>query len=156
VALEFDFISASDKPALLALSTPEYLAESQVTLTDLGYKVHLAENHEDFRVRFAEVHYQVVILEELFAASVPAENVTMANIQSMPMAVRRHATFLLIGLEFQTLNPFQAFQQSVQAVVHPAELTSLRQIIQKVVAENDLFLSIFRDAQFRLAQGKLT
>jgi hypothetical protein len=154
VAFQFDFISSTDKPALLGLTTPEYVFAAQTALGELGFKVHLSDNHEDFRVRFFEVPYQVVILEELFAASLPADNVTLLNVQNMPMLQRRHATFFLLGLEFQTLNPFQAFQQSVHAVIHPAELSSLQQIIPKVVAENDLFLNIFRDTQLRIAQGR--
>jgi len=39
---KFDFISATDKPALLAFSTPEWLETAKTALTELGYKVHTA------------------------------------------------------------------------------------------------------------------
>jgi hypothetical protein len=150
----FDFISSTDKPALLGLSTPEYVFAAQTALGELGYKVHLANDHEDFRVRFYEVQYQVIVVEELFAASVPADNASLALVQNMAMVQRRHAAVFLFGDCFQTLNPFQAFQQSVHAVIHPAELSNLSQVIPKIVAENDLFLNIFRDTQMRIAQGR--
>ena len=39
---KFDFISATDKPALLAFSTPEWLETARSALNELGYKVHTA------------------------------------------------------------------------------------------------------------------
>ena len=66
---QFDFISATDKPALLAFSTPEWLDEVKKALQQLGYKVHTAATHSDFLVRFSQVHYKVVIIEERFAAN---------------------------------------------------------------------------------------
>jgi DNA-binding response OmpR family regulator len=59
---KFDFISATDKPALLAFSTPEWLEAANSALTELGFKVHTAATHTDFLVRFSQIHYQVVIL----------------------------------------------------------------------------------------------
>ena len=63
---KFEFISATDKPALLAFSTPEWLDAAKTALQELGYKVHTAATHSDFLIRFSQVRYQVVIVEELF------------------------------------------------------------------------------------------
>ena len=65
---ELEFIGPNDKPALLALSTPEWLDAAKNVLLEIGYKVHAASNHDDFIVRFGRLQYQVVILEDLFAA----------------------------------------------------------------------------------------
>jgi hypothetical protein len=146
---QFDFISATDKPALLAFSTPEWLEAARNALNELGYKVHTAATHGDFLVRFSQVHYQVVILEELFAANTIAENTTLQSLQNMPMNERRHATVILFGDSFQTFTPMQAFQQSVHAVINPSELFLLKQLIEKAVADNELFLHSFREAQSR-------
>jgi hypothetical protein len=43
----------------------------------------------------------------------------------------------------------QAFQQSVHAVINPSELFLLKQLIEKAVAENSLFLHSFREGQSR-------
>src|ERR1039458_8441465 len=85
---KFDFISATDKPALLAFSTPEWLEAAKSALVELGYKVHTAATHTDFLIRFSQAHYQVVILEELFAANDLSENLTLQALQSMPMSQR--------------------------------------------------------------------
>ena len=43
----------------------------------------------------------------------------------------------------------QAFQQSVHAVINSSELFLLKQLIEKAVADNTLFLHSFREAQTR-------
>jgi hypothetical protein len=43
----------------------------------------------------------------------------------------------------------QAFQHSVHAVINPSELFLLKQLIEKAVADNSLFLHSYREAQTR-------
>ena len=157
---EFEFIGPNDKPALLALSTPEWLDAARNVLTEIGYKVHAASNHDDFINRFGRLQYQVILLEELFASNTPEENVTLQYIQQMPMSQRRHVVFVLLGSGFATLNAMQAFQYSVHAIVNREELallgaSILGPIVQRVVADNDLFLHLFRDTLYRIAQGAI-
>jgi hypothetical protein len=147
MSTKFDFISATDKPALLAFSSPEWLDAAKTSLTELGYKVHTAATHSDFLIRFSQIRYQVVILEELFAANNIGENLTLQALQGMPMSQRRHATVILFGDSFQTFTPMQAFQHSVHAVINSSELFLFKQLIEKAVADNTLFLHSFHEAQ---------
>ena len=137
-------------PRFIAFSTPEWLEAARAALTELGYKVHTAATHGDFLVRFSQVHYQVVVIEELFAANTIAENLTLKALQTMPMSQRRHATVVLFGDSFQTFTPLQAFQQSVHAVINSSELFLLKQLIEKAIADNTLFLHSFRETQTRV------
>ena len=150
---KFDFVSAADKPALLAFSTPEWLEAARSALDELGYKVHTAATHGDFLVRFTQVRYQVVIIEELFAANNPSENLTLHALQNMPMSQRRHATVILLGDSFQTFTPMQAFQRSVHAVINSSEIFLLKQLIEKTIADNTVFLNSYREAQTRAYSG---
>ncbi len=86
-------------------------------------------------------------MEELFAANNIGENLTLKALQNMPMAQRRHATVILFGDSFQTFTPMQAFQQSVHAVINSSELFLFKQLIEKAIADNTLFLTSFREAQ---------
>ncbi len=147
---QFDFISATDKPALLAFSTPEWLEASRTALSELGYKVHTAATHGDFLIRFSQTRYQVVIIEERFAANDITENLTLRSMQIMPTIQRRHSTVILVGDSFQTFTPMQAFQQSVHAVINSSELFLLKQLIEKTIAENEIFLHTLRDTQGRV------
>jgi spore germination protein YaaH len=146
----FDFVSNEDKPALIAFSSPEWLEEARTALVELGYKVHTAATHSDFLMRFSQVHYQVVLVEELFGANTPDENVTLKALQNMPVNQRRHATILLIGNSFQTFTPMEAFKNSVHAVINSSEMFLLKQLVEKAVADNQLFLQSYREVQNRI------
>lgn len=154
MTIEIDFIGPDDKPALLALSTPEYLAPALAAVNEMNFKVHTVQTAEEFASKFAQFQYQVVIIEECFNCALPEQNAALLDLQKMPMNRRRHATIMLVGTGFQTFNAMQAFQQSVQAVVNPAELSGLTSLIQKVTLDNDAFLHMYRDTQTRIAQGK--
>jgi hypothetical protein len=154
MSVDFDFIGSSDKPALLAVSTPEWQDTAKLALGELGYKVHVAGNHEDFLVRFGQVQYKTVIIEELFFSGSIEENQALLALQNMPMPQRRHAAVILLGDSFQTFNALQAFQQSVQAVVNRAEIFLLGQLIEKTFEENEQFNHIFHDIQNRLGKEK--
>jgi hypothetical protein len=156
MADRFDFLSATDKPALLAFSTPEWLEAAKTALTELGYKVHTAATHGDFLIRFSQIHYQVVIVEELFAANTLEENLTLKALQAMPMSQRRWSTVILLGDSFQTFTPMQAFQQSVHAVIAASELFLLKQLVEKAIADNNLFLHSFREIQNRVHSSART
>jgi len=146
----FDFVSNEDKPALIAFSTPEWLDEAKTALQELGYKVHTAATHSDFLMRFSQVHYQVVLVEELFGANTPEENVSLQALRTMPMNQRRHATILLIGNSFQTFTPMEAFKNSVHAVINSSEMFLLKQLVEKAAADNELFLKSYREVQTRI------
>lgn len=149
--MDFDFLTASDKPALIALSTPELQETAKTALDQLGYKVHTAVNHGEFLHKFGQVAYQVVVIEEMFSATTPEENESLRALQRMSMSMKRHATVILFGFNMATFNPMQAYQQCVHAVVNPSEMFLLIQLVQKAVADNDMFLHTFREVQRRLA-----
>lgn len=151
---KFEFIGADDKPALLAFSTPEWLDIIRSAVQELGYKVHTAATHSDFLIRFSQVRYQLVVLEENFAANAIEENLTLRSLQTMPMSQRRHATVVLFGNSFQTFTPMQAFQQSVHAVVGSSELFLIKQLIEKAVSDNTMFLYSYREASRRVYAAK--
>ena len=149
----FDFVSTEDKPALLAFSTPEWLDTAKTALRELGYKIHTAATHSDFIVRFGQAHYQVVVVEELFGANNIDENLTLKALQVMPVNQRRHATIILLGDSFQTFTPMEAFKHSVHAVINSTEMFMLKQLIEKAVAENTLFLQSYREVQNRVSSS---
>jgi DNA-binding NtrC family response regulator len=150
----FEFITTSDKPALLAMTNIDWLETAKSALQEMGFKVHTANNHTEFLTSFHQIPYQVVIVEELFAANRPEENQSLIALQNMPMSHRRHAVVVLVGDSFSTFNPMQAYQLSVQAVVNRSEMFLLLQLLQKVVADSEMFLQSFRAVQQRLIEAK--
>lgn len=146
----FDFITTGDKPALIAFSTPEWLETAKSALAELGYKVHTAATHSDFMTRFTQVHYQLVLMEERFGALTMEENQALKLLQNMPVNQRRHATIVLLGDTFQTFTPMEAFKHSVHAVINSSEMFLLKQLVEKAVSDNELFLHSFRETQTRI------
>ena len=152
----FDFVSKTDKPALIAFTTPEWLESAKAALLELGYKVHTAATHSDFLIRFSSTHYQVVVVEELFGANNLEENLTLKALENMPSSQRRHATILLVGESFQTFVPMEAFKHSVHAVINSSELFLLKQLVEKAASDNESFLRSFREVQTRLFSNSRT
>jgi len=149
--MDFDFLTPEDKPALVALSTPEMEETAKTALDQLGYKIHVAANHGEFLHKFTQVQYQVVIIDEQFNSATPDDNESLSALQKMPMSMRRHALVILLGFSLSTFNPMQAFQNGVHAVVNPSEMFLLIQLIEKAVADNNYFLHTYREALKRVA-----
>ena len=140
------------QPALLAITSAETLHHAKTAMVEMGYKVHVVDTHPQFETRYNQVNYQVVIMEENFSGSTILENPSLQMVQGLSMNQRRYATFFLVGQTFESLNTLQAFSQSVHCVMNVAELQMLPEVIQKTIAENDLFLSTFREVQRRVYQ----
>ncbi len=153
MATHFEMLSPDDRPALVALTTADLRAAAQAALANMGYRVHTTEAHEDFLRRFTQFQYQVVVLEDRFPAAGGRAGQTLQTLQGMPMALRRSATILVLGANYRTLDAMEAFAASVHAVVNTGDLVTFPAILQKVISDNELFLSILRDAQARQAHG---
>lgn len=149
---DLDFITTADKPALLGLSTPEWMDAAMVALNEHGYKVHTAGTHADFLTRFHQNKYEIAITEEKFACDSLEENESLASLQKMQMAERRHCSVILLGDDVQTFNVLEAFQRSVHAVVNRSETFLLGQLVQKVVEDREFFWKTYDEAQTLLAQ----
>ena len=146
------FITAGDKPALVACSNPAWLDTARRALRELGYKVHATASHADFTTRYSQVRYQVVIIEELFAAAKPEENLSLRALQNMAVNQRRHAVIILLGGGFKTFDSMQAFQKSVHAVINGSEISMLKHLTEKAIADNDLFLHNYIEVQNHIAK----
>ena len=136
------FITTGDKPALVACSNPAWLDTAKRALRELGYKVHAPASHADFATRFSQVRYQVVIIEELFAVGNSGENLSLRALQNMAVNQRRHAVIILLGDGFKTFDP----------VINGAEVSMLKHLTEKAVADNELFLHNYLEVQNHIAK----
>src|ERR1700679_1957091 len=137
---EFEFIGPNDQPALLAITSPEPLKMVKATLAGMGYKSHVVETHLQFETRYNQVAYQIVVIEENFAGGNILDNASLRYVQELPMAQRRNLVFFLIGPTSESLNTMQGFCQSVHCVLNFSELQMMTEVMQKTIAENDMFL----------------
>ena len=151
-AFEETFVATADKPALIACTQPAVNLAAQKALRALKYKVHTVSEHEGFSVCFSQTRYHVVLIEELFAAEKLEDNVSLHALQNMAVDQRRHATIVLLGDAFTTFDTMQAFRNSVHAVVNISELALLKPLVERAVADNDLFLHNYREVQTYVAR----
>ena len=93
-----------------------------------------------------------MVIEEIFAGADSLQNPALRMVQNLPMSLRRHAVIFLVGSSMETLNTMQAFTQSVHCVINYSELQILPELVQKTVAENEMFLNTYRDVQRRVDQ----
>jgi len=61
---------------------------------------------------------------------------------------------MLVSDVLPSLDSMHAFHQSVHAVINRADMDKLMLIIQQVTNDNAIFLSVYRDVQTRIFQGK--
>ena len=151
--MEFDFIRPSDNPALLGITSQDWREAIRSSLEGLSYKVQAADDHETFLDQFRQGPFQIVCLEETFASPSKEENQALITLQRMAMASRRHAIIFLIGQSFETLHPFQAFRESVNAVIHPDQLAEFTSLAEKVRLDEERDLTLFTRIQEDLARG---
>jgi len=153
MSLELEILSPTDRPVLLGISSPDILDYARGVVDQMGYKVHYAATHGEFLERFSRVPYEFVILEDAFGGVLPDSNAALTTLQTMPMALRRHAAVLLVSDVCESLNAMQAFEQSVHAVINRADIDKLMLVIQQVVYDTSTFMGVYRDVQSRIAQG---
>src|SRR2546421_33551 len=108
MALELELVGPNDKPALLAVSDQDLISAMRTALEELAYKVHVAKDHANFLSRFAQIPYQIVVVEDRFDAPSYEENKTIQTLQTMPMLQRRHAVSILLTDLFPSLHAMHA------------------------------------------------
>lgn len=152
--LDLEILAPGDRPVLLGVSSKDVLDYAEGVFDQMGYKVHSAATHDEFLERYGRVQYEIVFLEDSFGGVPWTQNKALTTLQSMPMNLRRHSTVMLFSDTLETLNPMQAFHQSVHAIVNRVDLDKLLLVVQQVVNDNLTFLNVYRDVQTRIAQGK--
>ena len=68
------------------------------------------------------------------------------------MNMRRHAVIILVGDGFKTYDAMQAFQKSVHVVINNADISMLKHLTEKTLAENEIFLHSYREVQAHMAR----
>jgi hypothetical protein len=106
--------------------------------------VHTAATHGDFVVRFSQIRYQVVIVEELFAANHIGENFTLKALQddANEPAPSRYGDSSRNFVP--NVHSNAGLSTECACVINTSELFLLPQLIEKAVADNNLFLHHFQ------------
>lgn len=139
-----DFFELGDKTSLIC-GDSAITEAAKTTLRELGFKFHTAETPDLAIERIRYTNYDCIIIQESFAGSSLKSNAVLNFLGPLPMAQRRNWFVCLIGPSFKTLDAMQAFGQSVQLVLNPADLPNLGPILKKGLAEFEVLYRSYKD-----------
>lgn len=137
--------SEERKLAMVCFDQPELQGQVKAELEAAGYSVHAPPKGEDALLWMQRKKYEVIILHEEFGGS-PEKNLVLKALQPMAMLLRRHMCVGLVGKDLRTLSNMTAFAKSVSFVVAERELGKIKAITRQVVADNDQFYRVYREA----------
>jgi len=141
---KMDFFEIGDKTSLICADTNSGEV-FRITLRELGFKLHTAENSDVAIERIRYNTYDIIVIQDTFAGSTLKSNIVLNYLTALPMTQRRPSMIILIGSGFKTLDAMQAFAQSVQLVVNTTDLPNLTAIMKKSWAEFQNLYKVYKD-----------
>ena len=139
-----DFTEEGQKTALICDDKNRDVIKS--FLNELNYKISIAYSGEDAVNRMKFTMYDIILLNEEFDNSSPENNSVLKYIQPIPMTTRRKIFFALLGKNFRTFDNMMAFVKSANLVINIKDLSNLKNIMKKSVADNDKFYKVFKES----------
>jgi len=136
--------------ALLCMDGADVRTHLKSALEGMGYAISMSTTpqHALHRLRFG--HYHVIVLDETFGGTSP--NPVARYLATLTMTLRREMFVVLVGEQFKTGHHMQAFVNSVNLVLHPADLGQLATLVDGAVAEHERFYRVFNECL--VAAGK--
>ena len=142
---EMEAFDINQRYALLAADDPDRKAEVSAALQELGYRIHVATSMDDGRERLRKTTYDMVVIDQAFQGSTALDNELLRLLQGMPMTTRRYMMLALLGHDVKTLDNMTAFAMSVNAVINYSDVAQIRPILERALAENDVFFRVIRN-----------
>jgi len=138
--------------ALLLDDDPGRASQMEAVLDALGYRTSKPATLDEARGRLKFNHYDLVMLRQGYglpqAGPEPGMSPFMADLNALPMTIRRKMFVVLVGPALHTGNRMEAFVASVNMVVAERDLadgSSLTKTLKTSLAENELFYKLLRD-----------
>ena len=131
--------------SLVCADAADRQASVKSVLQDLGYTVQVAGSAADAIERMRKSTYEVIVLDEEFQGSTEHDNAVLKALQTMPMSIRRYIFLALLGRRVRTLDNLMAFARSANLVVNINDLSQLKAILARGIADNDRFYRVYRE-----------
>ena len=132
---ETAFFDADDNTALVCIDHQQYQKLIVPQLIDMSYKVHLGLYEEDVVLKLKTYAYNVVIIYENFKGSNLKTNPILREMIQRPGHVRREHFLVLLSHRYATNDAMSAFVQSVDQIINIADLTNLKPVLRRGVAQ---------------------
>jgi CheY-like chemotaxis protein len=138
-----DSLQRGQPAALLCLDSDNARGLAQGALQRMGYAVDMPTVVDQALQRLRFNQYQVIVLAEQFGGSSP--NPVTEYVTALNMNIRRDIFVALVGERFKTADHLQAFVESVNLVLHPADLTQIQAFLARGLRDHERFYKVFVD-----------
>ena len=142
---ETTFFDLGDNTALVCVDHQQYQKVIVPQLIDMTYKVHLGLFEEDVLLKLKTYAYDVVVVYENFKGSTLQTNPILAELTQRPDAQRRQHFVVLISHRFATNDAMSAFVNSVDQVINIGDLTNLKPVLRRGVAQHRELYNAFNE-----------
>jgi len=133
--IETTFFDVDDNTALVCVDHQQYQKLIVPQLIDMTYKVHLGLYEEDVVLKLKTYAYNVVIIYENFKGSTLPTNPILREMIQRPGHIRREHFVVLVSHRYATNDAMSAFVQSVDQIINIADLTNLKPVLRRGVAQ---------------------
>ncbi|MBN1829327.1 MAG: hypothetical protein JW884_09325 [Deltaproteobacteria bacterium] len=132
-------------PALVCEEDQKLVTVIKAVLNGMGFTA-AGVSKVDEALKYLRFHlYRIVVVNELFNCSDPADNQVKVCLLALPMSVRRQSLVILTGSRFESMNPLEAFQQSVDAVINVAHMDDMGFIVKRTLDDQTGRYRIFQE-----------
>lgn len=134
------------KKAMVCIEAEQVAKQVCDAIKELKFSPDIPVDVQDAfdKIRFNQ--YDLIIIDENFGGKGIEGNEFLKHLQFMPMVTRRKIFVALIGSRFKTFDNMSAFEQSVNVVINPNDITSIKIVIRKAMADNDQFYKVYRES----------
>ncbi|MEA3487614.1 MAG: hypothetical protein U9R20_08145 [Thermodesulfobacteriota bacterium] len=142
----FNFVEEGGRTVLICETDPVVRAKISNILEEMGYYItESATAHDSLRdMRFHAYH--LIVVNESFDAQGAADNHVLDYIRHLPMNVRRNIFVTMLSVGVRTRDNMAAFAESVNLIINLENIDDAGAIIERGIANNEVFYGTFKDA----------
>jgi len=134
------------KKAMICASSVEVGKNLTDSVRELKYAVDVPVNVQDAFEKLRFNQYDLILIDENYSGNGFEGNEFLKHIQQLPMTTRRYIFVALFGANFKTMDNMSAFEHSVNLVVNEKDLSNIRVILKKTIADNEQFYKVFKES----------
>jgi CheY-like chemotaxis protein len=129
-----------DRKRVLVCVTPSYRETIASTLAESGYQVYVAEDAIQAIDRMREERIEVVVLATDFDPEEQGIALVTNEVSALRPTERRRLIFVQLSETVRTGDSHAAFVNNVNAVLHPADVMQLPQLLDRTMRDlNELY-----------------
>jgi len=141
----FNFVEEGGKTALICETDPVVRAKISNILEEMGYYITESATAPDAQKSMKFHLYNLIVVNESFAQG-EADNHVLDYIRHLPMNVRRNIFVIMLSAGIRTMDNMVAFAESVNLIVNLENIDDAGAIIERGIADNEVFYSTFKSA----------